>query len=109
MASKASELMEKVLSRMEERKLYPYYKNGIHNKKEEIPEWHNPERLLCVGETYRRNGTEENVTVTIEGNVPIPGSEWGLMMRDFKIRVPKNASDKVIDKRLDEVEKFVRG
>ena len=108
--SKSSELMERVLSRMEERKQYPFFKNHIHDKHEEIPAWYNPEKQLHVMETYRSNGTEENVTVTIEGYVPIPGGSFvGLTQRVFKIKVPKDASDRVIDKRLDEVDKFLRG
>ena len=105
--SKASKLMERVLDRMEERKLYAFFKNNVHDKNEEIPEYYNPERRLSVNETYRSNGTSEDVTVTILGCVPC--SKWGTMQIAFKIKVPKDASDRVIDKRLDEVEKFVRG
>lgn len=102
--SKASELMERVLSRMTERNLEAWYINGIHSKSaqnEELPDKH-----LNVSETYRSNGTEENVTVTIEGAVRI--SEYS-SRRTLKVRVPKDASDRVIDRRLDEVEKWLRG
>ena len=105
--SKASKLMTRVLSRMEERKLYAYYKNRVHDKTETVPEYHNAERELDVMETYRSNGTSENVSVTIWGSVPY--GNFGCYKIVLKIKVPKDASDRVIDKRLDEVEKFVRG
>ena len=106
--SKASELMERVLEKMEERKLYAYYKNRVHSKTEVIPEYHNPEKRIDVEETWNRNnGTPENVTVTIEMSELLPG--WSCFRRTLKVRVPKNASDKVIDRRLDEVEKWLRG
>ena len=106
--SKAGELMERVLSKMEERKLYAYYKNGIHNKGEEVPAGfsYTDEKHLSVMETYRSNGTEENVTVTIEGCIRL--SDYS-SRRVLKVKVPKNASDRVIDRRLDEVEKWFKG
>lgn len=107
--SKASELMERVLSKMEERRMYAYYKNHVHSKEEVIPEYHNPSKVLGCMETWNRNnGTEENVTVTIEG-IKTNDPSWLGGIRVLKVRVPKNASDKVIDKRLDEVEKWLRG
>ena len=100
--SKASELMERVLHRMEDRNIVAYYQNGIHINwvKGEKP----PEKHLNVSETYKHNATEENVTVTIEGSVRI--SEYS-SRRTLKVRVPKDASDRVIDRRLDEVERWL--
>ena len=104
--SKASILMDRVLSEMESRKLYAYYRTRVHNKLEEIPDYHNPQKVISVMETWNRNnGTEENDTVTIEVDVPI--SKYA-NRRVLRIRVPKNASDRVISKRIDELEKFVK-
>lgn len=99
--------MERVLDRMEQRKLYAYYKDHFHDKKEEIPAYYNPDKLIDVEETWNRNnGTPENVTVTIDCSERT--SEYSAR-RVLKVRVPKNASDKVIDRRLDEVEKWYKG
>lgn len=94
--SKASELKARVLARMEQRGLTAYRYNEVVLDRE---------RYLAVHETYKHNDADENVTVTIYGCVPFGGYAFKIIT---KIRVPKNASDKVIDKRLDEAEKFLK-
>ena len=94
--SKASELKSRVLARMEQRGLTAYKHNEVVLDRE---------RYLAVHETFKHNDAEENVTVTIYCCVPFGGYAYRVIS---KIRVPKNASDKVIDKRLDEAEKFLK-
>ena len=103
--SKASELMERVLSRMEERNVQD--SNEPEGFDHPVFDAMNiGDKYIRVYETGRHNGTEENVTVTIQCLIKI--SEYSSRLIQ-KIRVPKNASDKVIDKRLDEAEKWLNG
>ena len=111
---KVNELMERVLNRMAERNLFPYYVNGSHHGIERFTE--NDDKIIQVEETFRMNGVAsglENVTVTIKvyraewstiyGNVP------GALYPVLKVKVPKDASDKVIDRRIDQVETSING
>ena len=60
------------------------------------------DRYFVVEVTYRHNGTEEDVTVTIEvkevGKIICEESCWLNLIA--KIKVPKNASDRVISNRV---------
>ena len=59
-----------------------------------------PHKTIAVLETFRMNHTElDNVTVTIE----VQEWEGHSGRRIFKTKVPKNASDKVINNRVDKV------
>lgn len=111
---KVNELMERVLNRMAERNLFPYYVNGSHHGIERFTE--NDGKIIQVAETFRMNGVGsglENVTVTIKvyraemsaiyGNVPCA------LYPVLKVKVPKDASDKVIDRRIDQVETSING
>lgn len=59
-------------------------------------------RFIGLNPTWRHNGTEENVTVTIKVfEVATVWSETsGSLKTKIKIKVPKNASDKVIANRV---------
>ena len=97
--SKASELKKQVLSRMEER--------GITANDNYVKNWHDFEighRFLFVEEVYRRNGVEENVTVKIYVTEKISEYTEKIMTT---VKVPKNASAKVIDRRIDEAYAFL--
>jgi len=111
---KVNELMERVLNRMAERNLFPYYVNGSHHGIERYTE--NDGKIIQVAETFRMNGVGsglENVTVTITvyraersaiyGNVPCA------LYPVLKVKVPKDASDKVIDRRIDQVKTSING
>lgn len=62
------------------------------------------EKYIVLEQTYRSNGTEENVTATI--SVHVIDSVSSVTSRCFcakriaKVKVPKDASDKVISKRV---------
>lgn len=62
------------------------------------------EAFLQIEEVYRHNGTDENVTVTIEcyeiTTVYCP-TIYNVKRRGNIIKVPKNASDKVIKNRVE--------
>lgn len=63
------------------------------------------EKTINVHETYRYNHSDkDNITVTIDITT------WNLINnsgeRRFKIKVPANASDKVISNRVDKVIEF---
>lgn len=65
----------------------------------------NPEtfRYIKIEETYRSNGTSENVTATIRINELVyktVGCWWGIAKNIATIKVPKDASDKVISNRI---------
>ncbi len=63
------------------------------------------EKWMTIHETCRGNGTEENVTVTIEVNTYHEAYNFeigfGMISTIAKVKVPKNASDKVINNRID--------
>ena len=112
--SKVAELMERVLNRMAERNLFPYFVNDSHRGIEHFTE--NDSKIISVKETFRMNGVGnglENVTVTIKvyraersaiyGNLPCA------LYPVMKVKVPKDASDKVIDRRIDQVETAING
>lgn len=49
--------------------------------------------------TYRNNGTDEDVTVTMDITGVI-NSEYGTCKRLGKIKIPKNASENVLNNRI---------
>jgi hypothetical protein len=96
----ARELVSKITNEFE--------KNGIELKNVYGDVWRSEheyvtgERYFMCEETHRRNGTAVNVTATIF--VHEVGTVWGTMscsLRQLaKIKVPKNASDKVVANRV---------
>lgn len=89
------ELLDRVLKCFKERNIEPYWIEHYH----ENSNWKTiPEFTLDVYQTYRINHhTLDNVTVTIEV------AKWNQYSghRIAKIKVPKDASDKVINNRID--------
>ena len=63
------------------------------------------EKWIWIHETYRGNGTDENVTVTMEVQTYHEAYDFeigfGMISTLAKFKVPKNASDKVINNRID--------
>lgn len=64
---------------------------GEHKKK--------GDRHINVYITYRNNGTFENVTVILEVIETL--NEYGCGKIIAKIKIPKNASDRVLNNRID--------
>lgn len=64
---------------------------GEHNKR--------GDRHINFFITYRNNGTYENVTVTLEVIEAL--NDIGCGKRIAKIKIPKNASDRVLNNRID--------
>lgn len=94
---KASELKEKVLNRLEERGL------NVGCIDFRFVEGFTGGNHIAVKEVWRHNGTDENVSVDIKYFVTL--GKISDYSESFKlvgsVRVPKNASDKVIDNRID--------
>ena len=61
-------------------------------------EWVKGTKYITVYETPRHNGTETDVTATIEVDIVL--NPTGVSKRIARFRIPKNASDKVIDNRI---------
>lgn len=108
--SPAFVMMERVINEMGKREIDPYYIMGVH-----VPaahEGHNKdwndikvsENYICVDCVYRHNGTGANVTVKI--SVCKKTSE-STATRICVVKVPKDASDKVINKRIDKVVEYI--
>lgn len=88
------ELVERVVEGFRKNGHDPYWVNWVHERKgdEQLPEI-----TIHVRETNRQNHINlENVTVTIEV------TKWGgnTGTRLAKLHVPKDASDRVIEKRV---------
>ena len=112
--SKASELLDRVLYRMGERNIFPYYVNGYHDENKRFTE--NGNKIINVSETFRMNGVGhgmENVTVTINvyraEREAIYGNKPCALYPVLKVKVPKDASDRVIDNRIAKVEVAING
>lgn len=57
------------------------------------------DRHISVSVTYRHNGAAENVTVTMEIIETL--NDFGCGKRIAKIKIPKNASERVLNNRID--------
>ena len=75
---------------------------GSHHYSSDYTKWEKGGRDIVIFPTQRHNGTEENVTVTIEINELrcVYGEGCASGKRIFSTRVPKNASNKVIQNRV---------
>lgn len=94
-------LLERTVKALTERGYAPYYIN--HSKAVNVAGM--PKRTMNVHETFRMNHRdEENVTVTveiIEWHHP-QGTEWLTTgKRLAKIKIPKDASEKVLSNRVE--------
>ena len=90
-------LMDRVVEAFRNKGHEVYWINHIRSEKVSSTL---PHKTIAVLETFRMNHTElDNVTVTIE----VQEWEGHSGRRIFKTKVPKNASDKVINNRVDKV------
>ncbi len=96
-SGKSFELLVRVCKALEEKDIPVYYINGIGCKGDT---WYIGDKFVEVREVYRSNGTEEDVTVKI--TVHECWQERTSKVIGF-VKVPKNASDKVIQKRISQV------
>lgn len=103
----ASKLLDRVVEGFRTKGVEPWWINYKHEPDTDIV----PNKTIHVHETDRMNYRYdlENVTVTIEV------TEWerenyggASGKRLFKIKVPKNASDKVINNRIDKALEYYR-
>ena len=60
----------------------------------------NGHRHIWMETTYRNNGTDEDVTVTMN-ITEIVNSEYGTCKRLGKIKIPKNASERVLNNKIN--------
>ena len=103
--SPAWELLERVVAELEARGLDPHYINGIHvaqayDKNEDFSEAPIGSKHINVQTVYRSNGTKENVSVKITVSAKV---NYYSSLRSIQVKVPKNASDKVIKSRVDQI------
>jgi hypothetical protein len=98
--SKAHELLTRITAELTERGFQMNEWNDGRIMSTMIPriEYVNGTRFINVEETYRSNGTEENVTATISVSIADGIHSTRIV---FKVKVPKDASDKVINNRID--------
>lgn len=67
-------------------------------------EWVKGARIIFIDPTWRRNGTEEDVTVTVHVSEFTKVIGYSASTKEIiRIKVPKNASDKVIQNRVSKV------
>lgn len=95
------DLLERTVNALTERGYAPFYINGSAVDRTAKT----PKRTINAHETFRRNHRdEENVTVTIEiteWHAP-HGNVWLSTGKDLaKIKVPKDASKKVLNNRVE--------
>lgn len=92
-------LLERTIDALRAEEHEPWYINGSHKSNGSFPE-ETPRKVIAVEETWRRNYKEEkNVTVTIyviEWNISCSSAK-----RTEKIKVPKEASEKVLKNRVE--------
>lgn len=97
----ATELMKRVVTEIEKHGIICEDQKFATYTKHEVK---TGETLLHIEEVYRHNGTDENVTVNIEcyeiTKVYQP-DVWNTKRRGNIIKVPKNASNKVIKNRVE--------
>lgn len=100
--SAAFALLERVVNAMGEKGVDPYSVMGVH-----VPaaheNWFDYEpstKYIDVSMVSRHNGTAENVSVKIS---LYEKTGKHSAKRIFEVKVPKNASDNVINKRIDAV------
>ena len=99
-------LMERVINEMGKREIEPYYIMGIHIPtacENDNKTWFDIEigkKYIGINTVSRHNGTAANVTVEIA--VSEKTSKLSAK-RLCIVKVPKDASDKVINKRIDKI------
>lgn len=95
-----SNLLDKVVEGIRSRGVEPYWINyELTDDSKRTQE--TPDKTIHVKETCRINHKDlENVTVTIEVTTWKTDAYGWRLGKDVKIKVPKNASDKVINNRI---------
>lgn len=101
------QLLERVLSTMTEEGIEPLFINGAGMAAQTEKLKNNPGvRYVAVGITHRHNGTAENTTCKIR--VEETCGFHGLYRKVIcKVKVPKNASEKVIRNRIEKIKEFL--
>lgn len=68
-------------------------------------------KVIYIEETYRHNGTKENVTAKImvyDRSEVVKNRGFGMMYRKYETKIPYEASKRVINNRIDKaLEKFI--
>ena len=100
-------LMERCIKALEARGYDVHTINGLHTG-EETNAHDIGEKVIGVSQVYHRNGAKENVSVDIFVQEIVWDKyqkEKGLSWRGsvFKVRVHRDASDKVLNNRIDKV------
>ncbi len=104
--SPAFALMVRVIDEMGKRGFEPYYVMGIHipTACDQVHEnWFDIEagkKYIGINTVYRHNGTGANVSVEIDVSEKVGKFS---AKRICVVKVPKDASDKVIGRRIDKV------
>lgn len=102
-----NDLKERVITRMKQRGLHPWVIDG-RIQKGEHPRTNC--KMFGIEETFRQNGFHhglDNVTLTITVYKVVRTDDDGTIRQfDYvkRVKVPKDASDKVIDRRIDQIE-----
>ena len=96
----AWELLEKCLVELQKRGIDPYYINGIH-----VPQAYDTEQsydgnYISISTVYRSNATAQNVSVRL--TYYVPSSKYSSRVIATE-KIPKNASEKVINNRINKV------
>lgn len=97
--SKAWALLERIVKNLGERGIEPYMINYM-SMTEKSKFFTTGDRVISVNTVYRSNGTERDVTAKI-GVYEITGRHS--LKRIIEEKVPKDASDNVINRRIDKV------
>lgn len=100
--SPAWELLERVVEKLGERGIEPDAING----------WHVQDfgkgKVMDIETVYHHNGASDNVTVRMTVAEFEPTGRGGWFKGLIDVRVPKNASDRVINNRIDKIIEVLR-
>lgn len=99
--SPAWKLLERVVEKLGERGIEPDIINGCHIQLEKG-------KVLFIDTVYHRNGANDNVTVKMSVAEFEPSEYGGHFKGLIDVRVPKNASDRVINNRIDKIIEVLR-
>lgn len=100
--SSAWKLLERVVEKLGERGIEPDSINGCHIKDFEKG------KVMDIETVYHRNGASDNVTVRMTVAEFEPTKYGGHFKGLIDVRVPKNASDRVINNRIDKIIEVLR-
>lgn len=100
--SPAWKLLERVMEKLAERGIEPDVLNGYH--KVDLKKG----RVLFAETVYHHNGASDNVTVRMSVTEYNPGEYGRSFKQIINAKVPKNASDRVINNRIDKIVEALR-